>query len=228
MSPRTAVIAGAGGVLGRALASEFAVGGYDVVALRRQAYASAEVPAWRELACDLADPHECRRTLETITAAGTPIDVLILNAAHLVIAPFLDLSYEDFEASWKACVAGAIGCLQGALPGMLQRGHGTVIISGATGSIRGSAKFAAFACAKSALRALAQSLAREYQSSGVHVVHVVLDGLLRGSASVGRFGGREDRTLSPAEVSRMYRLVCEQPHSAWTHEVDLRAAGGPF
>jgi NAD(P)-dependent dehydrogenase (short-subunit alcohol dehydrogenase family) len=187
-----------------------------------------QTPAWREIACDLADSHDCRRTLEAITAEGTAVDVLILNAAHLVIAPFLELSYEDFDASWKACVAGAIGCLQGGLPGMLRRGHGTVIISGATGSTRGSAKFAAFACAKFGLRALAQSLAREYQSSGVHVVHVVLDGLLRGSASVERFGRRGDCTLSPEEVSRMYRVVCEQPHSAWTHEVDFRAAGGSF
>jgi len=228
MSRRSAVIAGSGGVLGRALAREFAAEGYRVIGLRRQTYPSADAHAWRELACNLADPNDCRRSLETITSEGTPIDVLILNAAHLVIAPFLDLSYEDFEASWKACVAGAIGCLQGGLPGMLRRGHGTVIISGATASTRGSAKFAAFASAKFALRALAQSLAREYQSSGVHVVHVVLDGLLRGSASVARFGGREDRTLSPEQVSRMYRLMCEQPHSAWTHEVDFRAVGGPF
>jgi NAD(P)-dependent dehydrogenase (short-subunit alcohol dehydrogenase family) len=222
------VIAGVGGVLGRALASEFGSAGYSVVGLRRTV-AAENGRSWREVACALADPDDCRRAVGGIaTAESAPVEVLILNAAHLVVAPFLELEYEDFDASWRVCVAGAIGCIQAALPGMLERGRGTIIFSGATGSTRGSARFAAFASAKFAVRGLAQSLARECQSHGVHVAHVVLDGLVSGSPSVAKFGGREDRTLAPAELARMYRVLCEQPRSAWTHEIDFRPAAGHF
>jgi NAD(P)-dependent dehydrogenase (short-subunit alcohol dehydrogenase family) len=228
VTPRAAVIAGAGGILGHALAAEFSSGGYSVIGLRRSVEAQSG-RSWREIACVLSDPEDCRSAVEAIAAAeSAPVEVLILNAAHLSTAPFLELKYQHFEVSWRACVAGAIGCLQGVLPGMLKRERGTIIFSGATASTRGSAGFAAFAAAKFALRGLAQSLAREYHPRGVHVAHVVLDGLVRGSPSVARFGGREDRTLSPQEVARMYRHLCEQPRSAWTHEVDFRPAGGTF
>jgi NAD(P)-dependent dehydrogenase (short-subunit alcohol dehydrogenase family) len=228
MTHRAAVIAWAGGILGRALATEFSSGGYSVTGLRRSVEAQGG-QNWREIACVLSNPEDCRSVVEAIAAAeSAPVEVLILNAAHLSAAPFLELKYEHFEACWRACVAGAIGCLQGVLPAMLKRARGTIIFSGATASTRGSAGFAAFAAAKFALRGLAQSLAREYHPHGVHVAHVVLDGLVRGSPSVSRFGGREDRTLCPEEVARMYRLLCEQPRSSWTHELDFRPAEGTF
>ena len=134
----------------------------------------------------------------------------------------------DFEATWRTSVLGAVACAQAVLPGMVQCGRGALIFSGATASIRGAARFAAFAVAKFALRGLAQSLAREYHAQGVHVTHVVLDGLLRGSKSVARFGGRDKAAIDPTEVAKTYRWLAEQEQSAWTHELDLRPASEKF
>jgi NADP-dependent 3-hydroxy acid dehydrogenase YdfG len=209
VSVRTAVVVGAGGVLGHALQAEFSGAGYRVAGLRRDD-------------CDLGDAAAVRSAMERVVAELGSVDTLICNAAYLILAPFTDLAWSDFETSWRVSVGGAVGAAQAVLPAMLQQGKGAIIFSGATGSVRGTARFAAFASAKFALRGLAQSLAREVQPHGVHVAHVVLDGLLRGSSSIERFGGDEARSIDPAEAARAYRWIAEQPRSAWTHELDLR------
>ena len=109
------------------------------------------------------------QTLAEFSAA----DVLIYNTPKLVVAPFASLNLTEFEATRKTLVPGAAACAQAVLPGMLQRKRGTLILIGATASIRGGANFAAFASAKFALRGLAQSLARDLQPQGVHVAHLL-------------------------------------------------------
>lgn len=215
------MIAGGGGVLAHALATEFAGAGYAVTSLRRQARAGADNPA-REVACELHDALATREALQAATAHCGAVDVLVFNAAHLVAAPFAELTLRDFEETWRVGVAGAVACTQTVLPSMLANGGGTIVFTGATASLRGGAQFAAFATAKFALRGLAQSLARELQPQGIHVAHVVLDGLLLGSPSVQRFGGAPSRTIDPVDVARTYRWLAEQNRSAWTHELDLR------
>lgn len=215
MSTRSAVIVGAGGVLGQALQAEFAGAGYRVVGLRRND-------------CDLGDADAVREVLARLAETQGAVDTLIYNAAHLVMAPFAELAVADFEAAWRVSVGGAVGAVQAVLPGMLRAGSGTLIFSGATGSVRGTARFAAFASAKFALRGLAQSLAREVHAQGVHIAHVVLDGLLRGSPSIQRFGGNEGRSIDPVDAARAYRWLAEQPPSAWTHELDLRPQSERF
>lgn len=219
MSAPLAVIAGSGGVLGHALRQELS-SSHRVIGLRRSA-ADGEL----ERSCDLGDPEAVRAALEPIAA---DVDLLVYNAARLIRGPFLELSPADFEAAWRVSLLGAVACAQAVLPGMRARRRGVILISGATGSTRGSAGFSAFAAAKFALRGLAQSLARELQPEGVHVVHVVLDGLLAGSESVGLFGGSPERTLDPREVAKAYRWLAEQPPTAWAHEVDLRHWEGKF
>ena len=221
MSAQRVVVAGGGGVLGRALAAEFASAGHEVISLRRQARA-AGLEGVIELACDLRDAASAYDTLTRLAAESGPVDALVYNAAHLVVAPFEELALSDFEAAWRVCIAGAVGCAQAVLPAMRARGHGTLIFSGATASVRGAARFAAFAAAKFALRGLAQSLAREYQPQGIHVVHVVLDGLLLGSSSHQRFGAEDGNSIDPSDVAKTYRWLAEQAPSAWTHELDLR------
>jgi len=207
MTSKVILIAGAGGVLGVALSKEFSGVGHVVKGLRSN---SSDAPL---------DPTQ---EVAKVVAELGEIEVLIYNAAQLVVAPFMDLTLRDFEDSWRACVGGAVEYVQAVLPGMLSRGGGTVIFSGATASLRGASNFAAFASAKYALRGLAQSLAREHQAHGIHVVHVVLDGLLRGSASAARFGGGDMQTIDPVEVAKIYRWLADQHASAWTHEIDLR------
>jgi NAD(P)-dependent dehydrogenase (short-subunit alcohol dehydrogenase family) len=221
VSDRLALVVGAGGVLGRALCDEFAAAGYRVVGLRRAVPAEPGAGT-RIVACDLEDPHATFRVVHALAHELGGIDVAVCNAAHLVIAPFMELALEDFDESWRASVGCSFACARAVLPGMAERGHGALIVSGATGSVRGAARFAAFASAKFALRGLAQSLAREYQPAGVHVAHVVLDGVLRGSASERRFEKEQHRSIEPRAAAAVYRQIAEQPASAWTHELDLR------
>jgi NAD(P)-dependent dehydrogenase (short-subunit alcohol dehydrogenase family) len=218
---RHVIIAGGGGVLGHALASEFAAAGAAVSLLRRRP-SDAATTGVHTMACDLRDRTAMRDAIAHASAARGPADVLVCNAAHLVVAPISELSADDFDASLRVGVGAAFHCVQAVLPSMRARGSGTILFSGATASLRGGARFAALAAAKFALRGLAQALARELQPHGIHVAHVVLDGLLAGSPSVQRFGGNPSRTIEPAEAARAYRWLAEQNRSAWTHEIDLR------
>jgi NAD(P)-dependent dehydrogenase (short-subunit alcohol dehydrogenase family) len=227
MSARVALVVGAGGVLGSALCMEFHAAGYEVVGLRRAVPGQPTAGA-RVVACNLGDPYETSRAVQDEVKQHGYLDVVICNAAHLTIAPFADLSLEDFETSWRVCVGSTLGTAAAVLPSMSARGRGAFLITGATASTRGTARFSAFAAAKFALRGLAQSLAREYQLAGVHVAHVILDGLLRGSHSVQRFGARDEDAMDPRAVAGIFRQLAEQGASTFTHEIDLRPHLGRF
>ena len=108
------------------------------------------------------------------------------------------------------------------LPGMVARGNGHIIMTGATAIIRGAANFAAFAAAKFALRGFAQSLAREYGPKGVHVAHAIIDGLIDEPQTTRRFGAGQSQRMSADAVARTYLDLTRQDQSAWTHELDLR------
>ena len=224
---RSVLIVGAGGVLGAALVREFSSAGYEIATLRRRP-APNDSRVAHEYACDLGIPAEVQRATGDAASALGGVDVLIHNAAQFTMGSFLELTDAQFDACWHAGVSGAAAAARVTLPGMLANGKGALLLSGATGSVRGSARFSAFSAAKFGLRGLAQSLAREYHAQGIHVAHVVLDGLLRGSPSVERFGGRDTLTIDPAEAARTYRWLAEQPASAWTHELDLRPKGEKF
>lgn len=228
MTPwRHVLIVGGGGVLGHAVAREFSSAG-GVVSLLRRSLGDSDRPGVHTLTCDLLDPLALRAGIDRAAADRGPIDVLVCNAAHLVIAPVADLSAADFDTSLRVGVGVAFHAVQAVLAPMLARGGGTILCSGATASLRGSARFAALAAAKFALRGFVQALAREVMPQGVHVAHVVLDGLLLGSPSVQRFGGSPARAIDPAEAARAYRWLAEQNPSAWTHELDLRPHGEQF
>jgi NAD(P)-dependent dehydrogenase (short-subunit alcohol dehydrogenase family) len=126
-----------------------------------------------------------------------------------------------------------MGCFAGFLMGrevarvMVRRGRGTILFTGATASVRGSAGFAAFAGAKHALRALAQSMARELGPQGVHVAHVVIDGAIDTEFIRSNFPERaalkdRDGILAPDAIAEAYWQLHLQHRSAWTHELDLR------
>ncbi|MGE3346855.1 MAG: SDR family NAD(P)-dependent oxidoreductase [Ramlibacter sp.] len=210
-----ALIAGSGGVLGEALVQEFSEAGYAVAGLRRTD-------------CNLADAAATGQAVAALVRQHGPVNVLLYNAGHLTVAPFMQLSPGDFEACWQAGPGGAANCARAVLPGMLERGQGRMVFTGATASLRGSARFAAMAAGKFGLRGLAQALAREFQPLGIHVAHVVIDGLLRGAASVQRFGASEAQAMAPRDVAANYRWLAQQPATTWTHEVDLRTATEKF
>jgi NAD(P)-dependent dehydrogenase (short-subunit alcohol dehydrogenase family) len=215
-----ALVVGAGGVLGGALCEEFQSAGYRVIGLRRFEARTDEVAEL--MRCDLTNPLTTWRVISALVQRHGHIDVAICNAAQLDVAPFMELALEQFMAAWSASVGTAFACARAVLPAMQARGRGALIMSGATASLRGSPRFSAFASAKFALRGLAQSLAREYQPAGVHVAHVVIDGILRGSASAASFAKSADLSLEPRCVAQTFRMLAEQHPSAWTHELDLR------
>lgn len=107
------------------------------------------------------------------------------------------------------------------LPGMVERGEGAFLVTGATASMRGGPNFSAFASAKFGLRGLSQSLARAMGPEGVHVAHVVIDGVIWG-ASAERYGMTQDKCLEPDDIAQVYVDLARQPKSCWTHEIDVR------
>ena len=148
--------------------------------------------------------------------------MLIHNAHLLTIKPFEATTADEFEQAWRVACLGAMISVQSVIPHMAARQHGTVILTGATAGLRGAANFAAFASAKFALRGLAQSLAREYGPKGVHVAHVVLDGLIDEPQTDQRFGPSPSGRMDPQSIAQAYLALTTQPPSAWTHEMDLR------
>jgi NADP-dependent 3-hydroxy acid dehydrogenase YdfG len=222
----TAIIVGAGGVLGSALCEVFTAGGFTIAKLHR--YRATVESLQFSIACDLQDATSVKSAVASIIEATGSVSVLVCNAGMLVMKPFAELTLDDFESSWRVNVGAALGAIQAVTPHMLAKKSGCILLSGATASLRGSARFAAFATTKFALRGLAQSLAREYQPLGIHVAHVVLDGVLRDSASAVRFQKNADQCIDPLAAAQSYRMLAEQPAAAWTHELDIRPRSEKF
>jgi NAD(P)-dependent dehydrogenase (short-subunit alcohol dehydrogenase family) len=145
-----------------------------------------------------------------------------------VIAPFAQTTLQQHQQVWSSMVQSAILLAQNTLQPMVQANGGSFIVSGATASLRGGAKFSAFASAKFALRGLTQSLAREYQPAGVHVAHVILDGIIDTPRSRSLHSLDPAKMMQPAEITEAYWHIAHQPKSTWTHEIDLRPASEGF
>ena len=225
----TLLLTGIAEGLGAGLAETFAKAGHDVIGLSRSARSmesmSCRVEAaggeYRHLACDITQTAEAVAAIEPY---ADRIDVLIHNPHLLVIKPFEQTTTDDFEQAWRVACLGAVIAVQSVIPHMAARRRGTIILTGATAGLRGAANFSAFASAKFALRGLAQSLAREYGQKGVHVAHVVLDGLIDEPQTDRRFGSQSGR-MDPRSIAQAYLDLSAQPPSTWTHEMDLRPFG---
>ncbi|UOA30564.1 putative oxidoreductase [Sulfitobacter sp. DSM 110093] len=225
MSDPLAIIGGAGAGLGQTLMRVFSQNGYTSVGLNRSI---PDAAAGTTHAVDLSDPAQTAQTVsDLIQTLGAP-KLVVHNAAKLVIGGFEDTTNADFEATWRAMVLSAVNLARSVLPAMVEDGGGTFIVSGATASLRGGRNFAAFASAKAGLRALTQSLAREYGPQGIHVVHVVLDGIVDTNVSRALHKMDPARMIKPADIARTYLALADQPRSTWTHELDLRPMGEGF
>jgi NAD(P)-dependent dehydrogenase (short-subunit alcohol dehydrogenase family) len=156
-----------------------------------------------------------------------PVDLVVYNAGNNRRIDFRDVSLRDFEKFWR------VGCLGGFLVGretarrLVPLGRGTVLFTGASASLRGKPGFAHFAAAKAGLRAVAQSMAREYGPLGLHVAHIVIDGGINGERLLSRYPGRleqagEDGLLGIEAIADAYWHIHTQQRTAWTHELDLR------
>jgi NAD(P)-dependent dehydrogenase (short-subunit alcohol dehydrogenase family) len=226
-------IAGIGEGFGLALANTFAAAGYDIIGLSRSGRCDAAAAAltaahgrgYLPLTCDVTDDGAVARILAPHAAR---VAAAIYNAHHLVIAPFLETGASDVAQAMAINCGGAVALARALLPEMLARGQGTLIMTGATATRRASAGFSALAMSKFALRALAQSLAREYGPKGIHVAHVVVDGLIDEPQTHRRFPDRRDAMIDADALAATYLSIVRQPPSMWTHELDVRPSTGRF
>ncbi len=229
---KTAVIAGVGPALGASLCRAFSRQGYTVTGLCRHseplpptfAALNNDLDKFVPLSADLTDKDQVEAAFTFIEREQPPLRVAIYNVAQFHMNPFDAVDPDIFEAVWRASAYGAMVFAKTALPLMMAVGGGTLIFTGATASVRGGKHFSAFASAKFALRGLAQSLAREYGPRGVHVAHVIVDGMIGRSAASSVFRKDEDRAISPDELADIYTDLARQKPSAWTQELDVRPA----
>lgn len=221
MSHKKAVlIGGMGEGLGSALAHWFSTKNYQVIGINRSTNNQVGKDIV-QLKVDLSQQAQVKEVIKEIEQTYSVPEVFIHNAAELLIAPLEKTSPEDFEQCWRAGTLSAFLLSKELLPKMAERG-GTAIFTGATASIRGGNQFCAFSSAKFALRGLVQSLARQYQSSGLHIVHVLVDGIIDTAKSRTLHSLPAEQMLNPVDIAECYWQLTQQPKSTWTHELDLR------
>ncbi|KQT08991.1 SDR family oxidoreductase [Ramlibacter sp. Leaf400] len=232
---KVALVVGAGDATGGAIARRFAREGFATCAVRRSADKLQplldEIRAAGGVAhgfgTDARKEEEVTALVERIEAEIGPIEVLVFNIGANVPSSILEETARRYFKVWEmACFAGFLSAREVA-GRMVPRGRGTILFTGATASLRGGANFAAFAGAKHALRALAQSMARELGPRGLHVAHVVIDGAIDTAFIRDNFPQRyalksEDGILDPEHIADQYWMLHCQPRDAWTHELDLR------
>ena len=226
-----AVIVGVGPGLGASLVRKFAAAGYRVAAASRHPDRLDGLIEEVAGTGGTAKAYECDATNETsvedlfsrtLSDLGEPA-VAIYNAGAFVPNSILETSSEEFQRCWN------IGCLGGFHVGrtaarrMVSRQSGSIIFTGATAAHRGGARFHTLAVPKFGIRALAQSMARELGPQGVHVSHVVIDGLILSEKHAGAVAERdEDTLLHPDSIADSYLMLHNQDRTAWTLELDLR------
>ncbi|RXJ74125.1 SDR family oxidoreductase [Veronia nyctiphanis] len=220
MERKLVVITGYGPGLGEALKHRYQQSGYTVVGVARRG---------GDYQADTTRAEEVSAVFETIREEHGSPEIVIHNVATLSRGSFNDISAEEFEATWRASTLSAFNVAQTVLPSMERNHKGTLIFTGATASVKGGKGFSPFSSAKFALRGLAQSLAREYQPSGVHIAHVVLDGIIWSDVSLKRFPNLKiENALIPKDIAEAYFQLSQQPRSTWSHEIDLRPYSESF
>ena len=236
---KVALVIGAGDATGGAIARRFAKGGYTVCATRRSLdklqpllrQIEAEGGKAHGFASDARKEEEVVALVEQIESTIGPIEVLVFNIGANVPSSILDETARKYFKIWEmACLGGMLNGREVAKRMVAREGEGhkgTIIFTGATASLRGSANFAAFAGAKHALRALAQSMARELGPRGIHVAHTLIDGAIDTDFIRENFPQRyalkaQDGILNPDHIAENYWMLHCQPRDAWTHELDLR------
>jgi NAD(P)-dependent dehydrogenase (short-subunit alcohol dehydrogenase family) len=222
--PETALIVGAGSGLSASLARLFVREGMAVALAARdpdKLTALCDATGARAFACDATDPAQVERLFEAVERdVGVP-DVVVYNVAARASGPFVDLAPAQVQSALTAGAFGAFLVAQQAVRRMLPRGHGAVLFTGASASIKGYPQSAPFAMGKFALRGLAQSMARELAPQGIHVAHFVIDGGIRNPGRIEP-PDRPDSMLDPDAIAQSYLQVLRQPRSAWTWELELR------
>lgn len=229
---QSAVILGVGPGLGAAAARRFATAGYAVAVAARTAEKLDPIVAGINKAGGkaIAIPADSTNEADVIELVARterdlgPLGVAIYNASGRVVKSVLELTGAEVEEAWRRSCLGGFFLGREAARRMVPRETGTILFTGATSAMRGSANFAAFAIGKFGLRALAQSMARELGPKGIHVAHINIDGPINTGAQAARLAAERapDGLLEPAAIAESYFQLHMQHRSAWTQELDLR------
>ncbi len=234
---KLAVIMRVGPGLGAACAKKFAAEGFTVAMLARKITKLKKIE--KEIkneggealsyTVDVANEKEIKAVFRKLGSIARGIELFVYNAGQFRMGGVMELSASEFVGAWNTNCLGAFLGAKEVLPVMSRQRKGTIIFTGATASLRGSAKFSALAVGKFALRALAQSLAREFGPKGIHVAHVVVDGIIATPAYLDKYPKTKRNTLiSPESIAELYWDIYKQDRSAWTLETDLRPYGEKF
>jgi NAD(P)-dependent dehydrogenase (short-subunit alcohol dehydrogenase family) len=171
--------------------------------------------------CDASEPADVAKLFADLDAGFGAPEIVIYNASFRTRGALIDLVPADVEKALAVSAFGAFLVAQQAARRMLPRGHGAILFTGASASVKGYAQSAPFAMGKFALRGLAQSLARELSPQGIHVAHIVIDGGIK-SARRPEPADKPASLLDPDAIAASYLHVIHQPRSAWSAEVELR------
>ena len=219
------VIVGVGPGIGAANAHKFANAGYALALVSRSLgfinELADKLEAAKAYACDVTNSAGIKDVFEKIQQDLGMVDVLVYSASSRFKAQgsfgnIETATEEDMENAWRIDTLGCMICCKQVIPAMVDKGHGNIIILGATGSLRGGANFTAFASAKNGQRALAESMARHLGPKGIHVTLLIIDG----SIDAGKTG--DDKWLKPEEVANTLHYITLQDKSAWTFQMDIR------
>ena len=227
---KVCVVAGVGPGNGASCCRRFAAEGYSIVMLARNAdylaSLSAQLPGSLPIACDVRDPEAIETAFDRIRGEAGEVDVLIYNAGSGEWNSVEGTTIEGMESSWRTNTLGLLVASQQVIPPMKARASGSIVVIGATASLRGGANSTAFASAKSAQRSLAQSMARRLGPTGIHVSYVIIDGIIDLERTrAARPDISDEYYLQPDDIAQsVYDLTC-QHRSAWTFELDLRPFG---
>lgn len=236
-TPRSCLIIGAGDGVGAAVARAFAREGLAVCVTRRPRHLDkleALAASIREdggvahaYGIDARNEAEMIALFDRIEAEVGPLEVVVFNIGANVRFSVVDTTAQVYSKVWEMAALAGFFTGREAARVMGPRGRGTILFTGATASTRGAAGFSAFAGAKAALRQLAQSLAREMGPRGIHVAHVVIDGMIDGTFARSLVADIQplldgDDILKPDEIARNYVWLHNQQRSAWTFEMELR------
>jgi NAD(P)-dependent dehydrogenase (short-subunit alcohol dehydrogenase family) len=227
MSQRVCVVVGVGPGNGAAIAERFAREGYSVALLARSTQftdeLAARLPDARAYACNVADGASLQQALDGVRRDLGEIDALVYNAGSGAWGSVEEISPAQLEAALQVNTIGLLMASQNVIPHMREARAGSIIVIGATASRRGGAKTAAFAPAKAAQRSLAESMARHLWPAGIHVALVIIDGVVDLERTRARMPDKADTFfVKPADVAAMVYAISEQPHSAWSFEVEAR------
>lgn len=229
MANEAAIVVGVGPGLGAALVRKFAGHGLEVLAVSRAATrldcfagqaASERIHLYD---CEATDPDAVTAMFAHAAERLGPLRLAVFNAGAFVRGEVTETDPDDFERCWRVGALAGFLVGQGAASAMLEAGRGTIIFTGATASLRGGAGFVNLASPKFALRAIAQSLARELGPKNIHVAHVIIDGQILSERYAHLEAERgPDSLLDPAAIAETYWHLHTQHRSAWTQELDLR------